>query len=775
MSSKSVNQERRGLLKSVGAVSASAALPCQTAFGKELPAGTAISDQDLKRFRSSCAMECLHCNLTAFVKDGKVVKIRTSDGMNVKGCKRGISRTRWIDHPDRIKSPMLRVGEKGSGQFKPISWDEALDLIEVKIRETIKTHGNKGLLLTTASGNMDSITNAVAGDFFQHIGGCTRTVGSLCCSAVTAAMEGIVGFRYTDTRDTIADSKYLICWGNNPAVTMQAYWKEFLTAKSHGAKLIVIDPRFSETAAKADQWIPINPGTDIALALGMMRVIFKEKLYKAEFLAAHTGAPYLVDAKGELMRADAGDKLSFVVFDNASKSVQRHDAAGVRPALTLAGVEGAPAGANTVLQLVMQAAEEWTPERTQAETDVPAATVVKLAREYARSPASMIIQNMSGAQRTEFGTYVAASQFYLALLTGQIGRAGTGVDDTGGVHQMLKLKGPVKPPARKPDAVPPIPTAKLGAWVLEGRPHPIGFWYSMTCSPMTQWPNTAKVKAALKKVPFVVVADNLMTSTARLADLVLPVTTIFESTSLMAGHRSHYIQLMEKAVEPAGLAQPDYWIFAQLAKRFGCADVFDKPVEEHIKTILDGSGVEIEQLRQAPVRPWKGPFIPFANGQFRTPTKKAHFFVEAWAAKKFSPIVVYRRPSESPKGTPELAQRFPLMAIQRKLSRSIHSSHGTNPWLMEMDRSHPEVVLHPADAAARNIRNGDKVAVFNERGQHLARAQVTENIKRGVVCLENGWWEEQGGSSSYVSNDGIEILGNGTMINSTLVNVRKEA
>lgn len=724
-------------------------------------------------FRSSCAMECLHCNLTAFVRDGKVVKVEASEDFNVKGCLRGMSRSQWVNHEQRLKKPMLRKGKKGSGEFKEISWDEALDLIIEKINETKKKLGNKGLLLENASGNMDAIKNSMAGAFFDYIGGATKPAGSLCCSAVAAAMNPMVGFRYVDTRDTIRDSKYIICWGNNPAVTMQAYFKEYEEAMRNGARLIVIDPRFNETAARAHEWIPINPSTDTALALGMLNIIIKEDLIDRPFLVEHTGAVYLVDEKGELVRENPEDPDSYLVYDLNKKSLVRHDTEGIQVALSEEETI-LPNGYRTVFDLIKEQAVEWTPEKTEAETDVPKGTIIRLAREYALSKPSMIIQNMSGAQRTEYGTYVAASQFYLAIVTGNIGKAGTGVCDAGGVTQFVKINPPVVAPELK-EELPKIPISKLGESIVNSNPTEIGFWWIMTTSPMTQVPNTNMVRKALEKVPFVVVADNLMTSTALYADLILPVTTIFEDTSLMAGVRSHYIQLMEQAVEPPGEAKPDYWIFAQLANRLGFGEAFDKPIEEHIKACLEGTGVTLEQLRKGPVKPVATPSIPFKDGEFRTTTKKAHLFVEDWKLKNYSPIVTYIQADEFAKNkTSKLVEKYPLMAIQYKMPRSIHSSFSTLPWINEVHQSEPETLIHPNDAKKRGIKDGQKVVVFNDRGEHHVKAVITPHIKEGVVALQNGWWEQQGGSSSHVTNDKVEALGSGQSCNNTLVDIRKE-
>lgn len=768
---KTFRFSRRSFIKAAGAAGAAVAFGTPLLHLENNVAATETA-RTAQTFRSSCAMECLHCNLTAHVVDGKIVNVEASKDFNVKGCLRGLSRVQWVNHPDRLKYPMKRTGEKGEGKFQRISWDEALDLIATKLKETKAALGNKGLFFFTASGNMSALTNATGSAFFDFFGGATRASGSLCCSAVTAAMVPMLGFRYIDTRDTIADSRYILCWGNNPAVTMQAYFKEYEKAISQGARLVVIDPRFSETAAKADEWVPINPGTDTVLALGMLRVIIEEKLHDEAFLIHHTGAPFLVNAAGDLLKGE-GDKGTFLVYDGNTNQVVPHDTPEVKPLLRLSGNAHGD-GYKTVFELIADECRKWTPDKVQEETDVPAATVVRLARDYATTKPAMIIQNMSGAQRTEFGAYTVASQFYLALFTGSFGKAGGGVCDAGGATQFFPVKPPVKAPAPTP-GLPSIPTSKLGDWISHDKPNPIGFAWFMTSSPVTQHPNSNAVKQALKKVPFVVVADNLMTSTALYADLVLPTCTIFEETNLMAGVRSHYVQLMEKAVEPPGEAKSDIWIFTELAKRLGFGEAFDKPIEKYIEAALEGSGITLEQLKQGPVKPVPTPYIPFKGGKFRTPTGKAMLFVQDWKIKqKLSPIVTYYRPVESPKGSPQLAAKYPLMAVQRKTVRTIHSSFGTLPWVNEAFPDRPHFMIHPEDALSRGIKNGDVALIFNGRGQHRAIADITRHVKQGLIVLENGWWEQQGGSTSHLTNDVPEPLGHGQSCNSTLVEVKRE-
>lgn len=194
-----------------------------------------------------------------------------------------------------------------------------------------------------------------------------------------------------------------------------------------------------------------------------------------------------------------------------------------------------------------------------------------------------------------------------------------------------------------------------------------------------------------------------------------------------------------------------------------------------IRNVLKPSGITYEQIKKGPVSPVTAPWIPFKDGKFYTPTGKAHFFCEPWAAKGFSPVVDYYQVKESPIGNPQLAQKYPLQAIQRKLIRNIHTSHQTNSWLEELFPGAPAAQINTKDAAARGIKQGDKVLVFNDRGEHPAIALVNDNILPGVISLENGWWMGQNGynSSSVLTNDAIEPLSDGTSICSTLVEVRK--
>ena len=767
---------RRTFLKGSGAVAATVAFG-----GMGMVAGKAdvaeaapIDLSNAKTFTSSCTMECLHHNLKGYVIDGKVVKIEPNYPADpTKACLRGLSRVQWINHPDRIKMPMLRTGEKGEGKWGEISWDEALDLIVTKIKETQAELGNQGLAFRTGSGCFGALTNPVAGSFFNYLGGTTPIVGSLCCQTKHIVMNAMYGNRFEDTRDTIQDSRYILVWGTNPAVTMQSYFYRYMDGMSKGARMITIDPRFSETAAKSDEWVSILPGTDAALALGMLKIIIEEKLYDKEFLVNKSSVPFLVDkATGDQFKEEDSD-TGYFVYDELSESIVPHDQEGISPALSVAGTDIADKYITTY-DMIYKEAQEWTPEKVQEETDVPAETVIRLARDYATIKPAMIVTNMGGFQRTEYGSYIVGLHNYLCVFTGNWGKAGNGICDAGGVGQAIKVKNAIPSPAPQ-GTFSSIPAPKLGEFILADKPNKIGFFWVMTTSLVTQFPNTNAVKEALKKIPFVVVVESLMTSTALYADLVLPCCTTFEYTNLLANNRSHYVQLMEKAVDPPGEAKSDLEIFTMLAKRLGFGEHFDKTPEELIERCLDGTGITLEQIKQGPVKAMPYPNIPFRDGIFKTPTKKAELFMPRWKNLGYSPVASYIRPNEFINGDKELAAKYPLMAVQRKTNRTIHSTFGTMPWIVEATGSTPHALIHPEDAAARGIKDGDRIVAYNDRGEHKCVAIVMPHIKRGIIALENGWWEQQGGSSSHVTNDFVEPLSGGHSCNNTLVEIRKEA
>lgn len=769
----------------VGAAAATAAVAglagCAPAASTDAPAdeeGLAATGADpfegAEVFYSTCPPECQHHNLKGYVKDGKLVKVESSELNDCAACARGIARAYMTNDPERLTVPLLRDGDKGSGQFKEITWDEAFDLIQEKFDAAIASDGVESICYVTGSGNFGAMHGPVANAFFAHLGGASTTVGSLCCAGTTAAITPIYGQRFLDTRNQIENSTYCVIWGNNPAISKQGYFQRFEHVVENGGKLVVIDPIYTESAAKATDWLAPWPGTDAALGLAMLNTIIAENLYDEEFLLAHTCAPCLIDkAAGAPVLENADDPASFMVLDTATGQVVRHDAAGITPALTL---DGTPQGEqyNTEFELIAANAAPWTAEAAEAECGVPGAEIQRIAREYAQAEHAMIIQNMGGFMRTENGTYATAVGAYLAAFCGQVGHIGDGVSDAGGMNE-VKTGAPIPVPELD-HKVPAIPRFKFGEAVLAEDPLKVNVLWSMTGSPMTQWPNTNMVREALKKIPFVVTVEHYLTSTALYSDLVLPCTGMFEMEGVLANARSHWVQLVEKAVDGPGECKSDLEIFTELARRYGFGDAFDVPMDTLISNVIEPTGITFEELKEKKAIDVVGPdYIPYKDGEFLTPSKKAEFWVGAWKEEGFDPIATYTRSEEDARNDNELAAKYPLFAVQQKTFRGVHSTFHALPWMDEVCDTEPHILMHADDAAARGIADGDAVVVFNDRGEHRGIARVNKLLKAGVIGLQNGWWEQQGGSSSHVTNDKWKTLGGTHCCNQTLVDVKKEA
>ena len=792
---------RRSFMKWSAAVAGTAAVSAQL-----LPASqTAFSNAEspaakTKIFRSANTPECLHCALLVHVEDGKVRKITADPDFHIKACARGISRTNQLYSPHRLKKPMKRKGERGSGEWEEISWDEALDTIAEKMKTIRSESGNEAFLPIGGTGNWSSLStgiNGLWGSFWNRFGGSTTTVGSLCCISVTEGFNAIFGGNRSEFRDEWIHSRYFIAWGNNPAVTNVGYFKNILDARDkNGAKLVVIDPRRSETAAMADDWIQVRPGTDAAVSLGMMNVILKEKLYDEPYLKAYTNAPFLIklgekgyDLAGKIASwepgkdlpidlkdlslmtqpaADPAGKPVYFVWDDQQNRPVPADSPGVNPRLEgTFEVDGITY--QTVHSWMAAIASRYTPEVVERITAAPGDVVQRIAREYASVKPAAIIQNMAAAQRTDQGTLTVIGQLYLAALTGNVGVLGGGVNDNGGVMQTHKINYPV--PLQKNPPIKQIPVTQVARAILEENPYKIRFLHVAGSNLVSQHPETNKMIEAFKKVDFFVVQDIFMTATAKYADIVLPVTTIFETRNLIAGKRERHIQLMEQAIEPLFESKSDQWILTELAKRLGFGEAFDKPTDELIRHVIKDSGVTLEQLEKGPVNPMPSPWIPFGDKKFETTSGRIEFFSTYLQKKGFEPLLDYEEPVEVPWMQPELAKKYPLQLVNRRNHNQVNSSFYHHSHLLEI---FPGQVLQisPSDAKARGIKDGQKVQVLNDRGRVEATAQIYPGLMAGVVTLNTGFGGlDEREAASQLSPDKYDKRSYGHTLNSSMVDV----
>lgn len=755
---------------------------------------------DATVFRTANTPECLHCAMLVHVEDGQVAKVTADPDFHIRACARGISRRQQLYSPYRLQHPLKRVGERGSGEWEQISWDEALDTIAEQMEKIRDESGNQAFLPLGGTGNWSSLSTGVSGlfaAFWNRFGGATPTISSLCCPNVTEGFNAMLGGRRSEFREEWIHSKYFIAWGNNPAVSNVGYFKNIVRAqKENGARLVTIDPRFSETAGFSDTYLPIRPGTDVALALGMANVIISENLHDVPYLKEFTNAPFLVrlgengtrledldtdwtlggplpiDLKDLELLSDPApsedESPTFYVWDEEAEEHVPADTEGVSPALN---------GTYEIDGVIYQTVHEWmtwiasryTPSKVEALTDIPAGTMQSIAREYAVAKPATIILNMSGAQRTDHGTLTVLSQIYLSALTGNIGTLGGGINDNGGVNQLHTIGSPV--PLQDVPAIDPIPQTAVAKYLLEDKPHKIRMVYVAGTSVMTQHPDTNSMIKAFQRLDFVVVQDQFMTTTAKWADIVLPVTTIFETPNLLAGIRNRHVQIMEQAIEPLFESRSDHWILTELAKRLGFGEAFDRPVDELFRNVLEPIGIDLEDVKKGPVNVLPTPWIPFEKKDFTTPSGRIEFFSTYLQDKGFEPMLDYQEPVEAPWVDEELAEKYPLMLVNRRSHNQVNSSFNHHEHLLEMWRGQV-AQLNARDAQSRGIKDGDMVTVKNDRGEVEAMANVTHKIRPGVVSLMTGWGiTNEKENASLLTPSKLEPISLGQTLNSSLVEV----
>lgn len=721
-----------------------------------------------------CAPECQHHQLKGYVRDGKLIKVEGAEVNESPACARGFARVELCNSPNRLTKPLKLVGEKGSGEFEEISWDEAFDLFEENLRAALEKGGSESICYTSGSGNFAALSANIPGAFTSWLGGCQNCTGNTCCAGIDHGLSPILGKRSQPTRNEIEKSNYIIAWGNNPVISMTGYFGRYQTMMKNGGTLCTIDPFLSETADKSQEWIQPWPGSDSAVALAMLKVIIDEGLTDEEYLIAHTTAPCLVDlATNAPAFADPEDDTTYQVYDPATGEIVAHDAEGVTPVLSVADTDIADSYV-TIYDLIKAEADKWGKDEVEAESGCAYDDIARIARDYANAEHAMIIQNMGGYQRTENGAYATATQVYLALFTGNIGHEGDGVYDIGGVSSLLEVN-----PAfdSNPDAVKceGIPRVHFGEFIEQDKPVPINFMFIITSDMAAQWPNANMVKKGLDKIPFVVTIDQFMTSTALHSNLVLPCTAVFETENVVASSRSAVLSLCEAGVTPPGEAKSDLAIFAEIANRMGFGEHFNKEPKEYISKVIESTGITYDELvEKKAINTWDmvPGWIAYKDGNFYTSTGKAHLWVQSWVDAGYPGIACHQRPVEHALN----ADTYPLAAVQRKTRHQVHTTFNNLETMLSMDGHQPIIRINVEDAEERGIADGDQVTAFNDRGEHSGIARVTDHVKKGVVVLQNGWNDvTASSSSSAVTNNAWPTLGTIHCCNSTLVDVRKDA
>ncbi|MHB1134412.1 MAG: molybdopterin-containing oxidoreductase family protein [Chloroflexota bacterium] len=684
--------------------------------------------------RSVCPHDCPDtCGLLAYVEptSGRLLSVRGDpDHPTTRGrlCVKVNRYEERVYSPDRVLHPLRRVGAKGEGRFERISWDEALALVAAGFRETMDRHGAEAVLPFSYAGTMGVVNNASMDRRFFNKMGASQLERTVCSSAAGVGLTYTLGGSFGADPETVCDSKLIVAWGLN-VVTTNLHQMPFIqAARRRGARFIHVDVHRNRTANLADDFVQLYPGTDAALALGLMHVIVAEGLHDADYLARHTTG-----------------------FD------------ALRGRLA-----------------------EYPPERVADITGVPAERIRWLARIYATTrPAFIRLGN--GLQHHSNGGMAIRTITCLPALVGSYGEPGGGlVKGNSGYFQLnnAAVERPDLLAGRQPRR---ISMNQVGEALLGAEP-PVKMLYVYNSNPAAIAPAQAKVLAGLRREDlFTVVHEQLMTDTAAYADVVLPATTSLEHLDLYKSYWHLYLQLAEPAIAPLGESKPNVEVFRLLAARLGFTEpCFQDTAEEIITQALRTEnpyvkGITLERLRaQGSVRlnlPSQ-PYVAFADGRFPTPSGKVELYSERMARDGYDPLPTYTPPAEG-RDCPDVAlrQRYPLTLVTPPAHHFLNSTFANLPFFMAHERQ-PTVELHPSDAAARGIVSGDTVRVFNDRGASRLQALVTETVLPGVAVGTGVWWPRHsadGTNLNQTTPDRLADMGRGATFFSNLVQVEKAA
>lgn len=628
--------------------------------------------------------------------------------------------TERVYHPDRLLFPLKRVGRKGEGRFERASWDEAISAIATRLKQ-IAARDPQRILPYSYAGTMGLVQGeSMAARFFNKLGASVldRTI---CATAGAEAMTMVLGTRTGPAMEAFADAKLIVFWGANAIASNLHLWTFAQEAKRRGAKLIAIDPYRSLTAEKCHQHIALLPGTDGALALGLIHVLVREGWLDRDYIAQHT--------------------LGFE-------------------------------------ELAARAAG-WTPKRVAEVCGIEAEVVEQLARDYAHTRPAAIRLNY-GMQRVRGGGNAVRLISALPALCGHWREAAGGVLlSTSGVYPKdnAALQRPELLAGRTPRTV---NMSTIGE-ALAGADPAIEALIVYNSNPVAVAPQSAQVAAGFAREDlFTVVLEQFQTDTADYADWVLPATTQLEHIDVHSSYGHLTVLANNPAIAPLGEALPNTEIFRRLAAAMGFTEPCFAETDEQIAAAAfkcegTGAGLDWATLK---ARGWQRlavpeVYAPFAEGGFPTASGKCEFASSMAAAAGHDPVPDYVPPYEGPTSKPELAARFPLAMISPPARNFLNSSF-VNVQSLRDTEGEPTLEIHPADAAARGIADGTRVRVFNERGQLDLLARVSDRARPGVVVALSIWWKKlaaDGKNVNELTHQQLTDIGRGPSFYDCLVEV----
>lgn len=685
--------------------------------------------------------------MTVIVDHGKAIDLRgDKEHPFTKGflCVKVNRYLERVYHSDRLLFPMKRIGRKGEGHFTRISWEEAVTVITQKFLDLAhSSDGPQSILPYSYAGTMGQIQGNSLDRRFFHSLGASLLDRTICATAGTVGSTMTLGTRAALDPDTVARSRYIINWGSNTSVTNMHLWAIMHQARKLGAKIVTIDPFRSKTAGHSDWWIPIRPGTDAALALGMMHLIFRHHWHDEAYLQHYC------------LGAD---------------------------------------------QLRTRVEQDYPPEKVSRITGIPEDDLERLTREYATTRPSLIRLNY-GLQRHYGGGMAARTICVLPAVVGAWRDVGGGaLLSTSKLYDLPGYR------LERPDLIPPgtrtINMVQL-AEALNGElpGPPVKALYVYNSNPAAVCPDLERVWRGLGRDDlFTVVHELFMTDTAKWADIVLPATSQLEHFDIHHSYGHLYMQVNDPVIAPLGECKPNTEVFRLLARKMALpAQLFDITDENLARELLQTEphpadqfvtegpkprgaedplrGITLERLRaEGPVRlNLPRDYAPFADGYFPTTSGQCEIYCSTLAAMGQDPLPTYTPPAEDPITRPELARRFPLQLVSPPQPSFLNSSF-VNVQSLRRDEGEPTVILNTLDATTRQIQSGDWVEVHNNRGCFTARAVVGDDVKQGAIVSQGIWWRDytiDARNVNVTTSTVVTDLGGGATFFDNLVQVRK--
>lgn len=669
----------------------------------------------------ACPHDCPDtCSMLVTVKDGHAIRV---EGNPEHPFTRGTLCGKVSDYLERVYSdqrvlyPMRRVGPKGSGQFERISWDEALETIAERFTATIAEYGAEAIMPCSYLGHEGLLNGLTVGDAFFNRLGATITERTFCISCTSTAYLMTYGPTHGTDPDTFEHSKYIILWGCNALSTNVHLWPFIQMARKNGAKLVSIDPVRTRTAQQSDWHLPIHPGTDGALALGMMYVIINENLTDAEYIEKYT-----------------------VGFEQLKARVQ-----------------------------------DYPPEKVAEITGIAVEEIVQLAREFATAQPSVVRIGVALEKQAGGGQGIRAISC-LPALVGSWRYLGGGMLQAPMWPFPIRWDVVHRPQFIKPGTR-VLNQWQLGRILTNEVPlaPPVKALFVYNCNPVTQAAEQDKIVAGLAREDlFTVVSEQFLTDTADYADIVLPATTQVENLDVMFSWGHTYITLNNAAIAPLGESIPNTELFRRLAAKMGFEEeCFKLSDEELAMEVLDWSapvmdGIDMELLKDQGYAKLKIEPVPHAQGNFPTSSGKCEFVSSMAVDSNFvlpafrqgydsyepgepiDPLPTYIPQRESSDSNPELASRYPLSLMSAKPHQFINSCFANLPKHAKL-QGEPRLVIHPEDAAQRGIKDGQVVKVFNDRGTFQVPALVNDMTRRGIVVAPLGYWQKLSHANNTVN------------------------